>query len=43
LFAWLAVFLKKGWKLVVMAFAAVATFFKKLFTGKSAKRTEPTV
>ncbi|HWX21289.1 MAG TPA: DUF2167 domain-containing protein [Candidatus Binatia bacterium] len=31
LFAWLAVFLKKGWKLVVVAFAAVATFFKKLF------------
>lgn len=35
LFAWLAVFLKKGWKLVVIAFAAVASFFKKLFTGRS--------
>jgi uncharacterized membrane-anchored protein len=31
LFAWLAVFLKKGWKLVVVAFAAVAAFFKRLF------------
>ena len=30
LFAWLAVFLKKGWKLVVVAFAAVAAFFKKV-------------
>jgi len=41
LFAWLAVFLKKGWKLVVVAFAAVASFFKKLFTGRSAKTTQP--
>lgn len=40
LFAWLAVFLKKGWKLVVVAFAAVASFFKKLFTGKSTAKTE---
>jgi uncharacterized membrane-anchored protein len=31
LFAWLAVFLKKGWKLVVIAFAAIATGIKKLF------------
>ena len=30
LFAWLAVFLKKGWKLVVVAFAAVAAAFKKI-------------
>ena len=40
LFAWLAVFLKKGWKLVVVAAAAVASFFKKLFTGKSTAKTE---
>jgi uncharacterized membrane-anchored protein len=31
LFAWLAVFLKKGWKLVVVAFAAVVTGIKKFF------------
>jgi uncharacterized membrane-anchored protein len=37
LFAWLAVFLKKGWKLVVVAFAAVATFIKKLFSGRSGR------
>jgi uncharacterized membrane-anchored protein len=37
LFAWLAVFLKKGWKLVVVAFAALASFVKKLFSGRSAK------
>jgi uncharacterized membrane-anchored protein len=41
LFAWLAVFLKKGWKLVVVAFAAVASFFKKMFSGRSAKTSEP--
>jgi uncharacterized membrane-anchored protein len=41
LFAWLAVFLKKGWKLVVVALAAVATFIKKLFGRRSAPvRTE---
>ncbi|MEY2466594.1 MAG: hypothetical protein QOD03_1115 [Verrucomicrobiota bacterium] len=31
LLAWLAVLLKKGWKLVIIAFAAVAGFFKKMF------------
>src|SRR5207253_5010090 len=31
LFAWLAVILKKGFKLVILAVAAVAAFFKKLF------------
>jgi len=31
LFTWLAVFLKKGWKLVVVAFAAVVTGIKKFF------------
>ena len=30
-FAWLAVILKKGFKLVILAVAAVAAFFKKLF------------
>ena len=38
LFAWLLVFLKKGWKLVIIAFAAVAAFVKKIFnkiTGRS--------
>jgi uncharacterized membrane-anchored protein len=37
LFTWLLVFIKKGWKLVVVAFVAVVGFFKKLFTGKSTK------
>ncbi len=41
LFAWLAVFLKKGWKLLVIAVAAVASFFKKLFRGRSRKATQP--
>ena len=31
LFAWAAVLLKKGWKLLVVAFAAVVGFFKKTF------------
>ena len=31
LFAWAAVLLKKGWKLLVVAFAAVAGFFKKTY------------
>jgi len=31
LFAWLAVFFKKGWKLIVVAFAALATGIKKVF------------
>lgn len=37
LFAWLAVLFKKGAKLIVVAFVAVVTFFKRLFTGKGAK------
>ena len=41
LLTWLLVFLKKGWKLVVVAFAAVASFFKKLFTGRTAKASQP--
>jgi uncharacterized membrane-anchored protein len=32
LFAWLAVFFKKAWKLVVLAVVAVAGFFKKIFS-----------
>jgi uncharacterized membrane-anchored protein len=35
--AWLAVLLKKAWKLVVLAFAAVAAFFKRLFSGRGAR------
>ncbi len=31
MFAWLAVLLKKAWKLIVLAVAAVATFIKKTF------------
>ena len=31
MFAWLAVIFKKAWKLVVVAVAAVASFFKRLF------------
>ena len=38
LFAWLAVLLKKGWKLIVIAFVAIVTaikkFFARLFGGK---------
>ena len=36
----LLIFLKKGWKLVVVAFAAIASFFKKLFTGRGAKANQ---
>jgi uncharacterized membrane-anchored protein len=38
LFAWLAVLLKKAWKLVILAVAAVAAVIKKVFdkiTGRS--------
>jgi uncharacterized membrane-anchored protein len=40
LFTWALVFLKKGWKLVVVAFAACAGFFKKLFSGRGAKQQQ---
>ncbi len=40
MFAWLAVFLKKAWKLVVVGFAAVVTFFKKLFARFFGKRDD---
>ena len=36
----LLVFLKKGWKLVIVAFAAVATFFKKMFTKLTGRSNE---
>jgi uncharacterized membrane-anchored protein len=35
LFAWLLPVLKKGWYLIVAAFAAVASFFKRLFLRKT--------
>lgn len=41
LLTWVLVFFKKAWKLVVVAFAAVASFFKKLFSGRAAKRDQP--
>ena len=34
LFSWLAVFLKKGWKLVVIVFVAIGAFLKRLVTGR---------
>lgn len=46
LFAWAAVFLKKAWKLVIIAVAAVASFFKKMFarlSGKDSSSERPTI
>jgi uncharacterized membrane-anchored protein len=43
LFAWLAVFLKKGWKLLIVAFAAVATFIKKLFGKITGRQSGPSL
>jgi uncharacterized membrane-anchored protein len=43
LFAWLAVFFKKGWKLVVVAFAAAATFIKKLFGKLTGRESGPSL
>jgi len=40
LLTWLAVALKKGWKLIVVAFAAVAAFVKRLFA-KITGRQQP--
>ncbi len=37
LFAWVAVLLKKGFKLIVVAVVAVAAFLKKLLGGRSAR------
>ena len=42
LFAWLAVFLKKGWKLVIVVVVAIAAFFKKIvsrFTGGGSRES----
>jgi uncharacterized membrane-anchored protein len=41
LFTWLILLLKKAWKLVVVAFAAIASFFKKMFSGRQAKTNQP--
>jgi uncharacterized membrane-anchored protein len=41
LFAWLAVLLKKGWKLVVLGCAAVATFIKKTFAKITGRGQQP--
>ena len=41
LFAWLAVFLKKGWKLVVVVFAALAASIKKIFAKIFGGRSQP--
>ncbi len=43
LFAWLAVLLKKGWKLIVVALAAVATFVKKLFGKLTGRQSGPSL
>ena len=43
LFAWLAVFLKKGWKLLIVAFAAAATFVKKLFGKVTGRQSGPSL
>lgn len=40
LFTWLILFLKKGWKLVIVAFGAVAAFFKKLFAKLTGRANE---
>jgi uncharacterized membrane-anchored protein len=39
LFAWLAVLLKKGWKLIVVVFVAIITFFKRLFARLTGRGT----
>ncbi len=38
LFAWAAVLFKKAWKLIIVAFAAVAAFFRKLFSRRASRR-----
>jgi uncharacterized membrane-anchored protein len=43
LFAWLAVFLKKAWKLIAVAIAAGATFFKKLWGRLTGRRDSNTI
>lgn len=41
LLTWLLVFLKKGWKLVAVGIAAIASFFKKLFTRRNSAAADP--
>jgi uncharacterized membrane-anchored protein len=41
LFSWLAIFFKKGAKLIIVALVAVASFFKKLFGRITGRREEP--
>jgi uncharacterized membrane-anchored protein len=38
LLTWVAVLFKKAWKLIVIAFAAVGAWFKRLFSGRGARR-----
>jgi uncharacterized membrane-anchored protein len=40
LFAWAAVLLKKAWKLIIVAIAAVASFFRKLFRPRARPTNE---
>ena len=40
LFTWLAVFFKKGAKLIILGFAAVAAYIKKLFNAKRSNRPQ---
>jgi uncharacterized membrane-anchored protein len=40
LLTWVAVLFKKAWKLIVLAFAAIASFFKKLFSRRDSQRAE---
>jgi uncharacterized membrane-anchored protein len=35
-FAWLALFFKKAWKLVIIGVVAIGAFFKRIITGRSA-------
>jgi uncharacterized membrane-anchored protein len=41
LFAWLAVFFKKAGKLIIVAFVAVAAFFKKMFAKLFGSKSQP--
>jgi uncharacterized membrane-anchored protein len=39
MFGWLAVFIKKAWKAVVLAVVAVGAFLKRLIFGAGARQT----
>jgi len=41
LLAWLLPFLKKGWMLIVAAFAAIGNFFRKMFAKITGKKSDP--